>query len=146
MITKQEFVEETRKWLGTKWRHQGRNSKGVDCVGLVIVVAKDLGLIGADYENTTYSRRALGYNFVKEFTDVKELGNVPLNKVGDADIVIFSDGVYPCHCGIVTTKWGTQHFIHAHALQSEVMEEAYPWRKSGVLVNRIVAFRFSGVE
>lgn len=31
-------------WVGVPWRHQGRSREGIDCLGLLIVVARDLGL------------------------------------------------------------------------------------------------------
>lgn len=46
------FVAEARSYLGTPWRHQGRNRMGIDCVGLVIVSARINGLkmdVAANY-------------------------------------------------------------------------------------------------
>lgn len=49
-------VAAARGWLGTPWHHQGRlKGVGVDCVGLVIGVARELGLSAVDV--TGYPRR-----------------------------------------------------------------------------------------
>lgn len=50
-----ELIKEARTWHGTPYQHQGRTRHGVDCVGLAIRVAQDLGLTEFDireYERT----------------------------------------------------------------------------------------------
>lgn len=59
------IVAEARTWLGVPWRHQGRSRAGVDCAGLVVLVARALEL--ADYDSTAYGRRAQGQGFVEHF-------------------------------------------------------------------------------
>ena len=50
-----QIVAEARQWIDTPWRHAGREKGvGVDCVGLLIGVARDLGL--HNYDNRNYSR------------------------------------------------------------------------------------------
>jgi cell wall-associated NlpC family hydrolase len=44
MITPQQLIDEARKLVGTPWRHQGRSKLGVDCIGLVLLAAKNAGL------------------------------------------------------------------------------------------------------
>ena len=38
-----QFIEEARKFIGIKWRHQGRSIKGLDCVGLFEMTGRQLG-------------------------------------------------------------------------------------------------------
>jgi len=54
-VTRAQVVQEARTHIGTPWVHQGR-APGVqlDCAGLVIVVARRLGLVGADYDVNGY--------------------------------------------------------------------------------------------
>ena len=59
------IVAEARTWLGVPWRHQGRSRAGVDCAGLVVLVARALEL--ADHDSTAYGRRAQGQGFVEHF-------------------------------------------------------------------------------
>ena len=53
-------MEAARAWLDVPFHHQGRSRvQGIDCVGLAIVVARDLELIDAEVESTlphTYER------------------------------------------------------------------------------------------
>jgi len=52
MPTRADFVAQARKYLGMEHRHQGRGRLGgkdqaVDCVGLLVCAAEDLGLADA---------------------------------------------------------------------------------------------------
>lgn len=44
MISAHDLVREARLLVGTPWLHQGRTRLGVDCIGLVILAAKNAGL------------------------------------------------------------------------------------------------------
>lgn len=39
-----------RKYLGVPYKHGGRDSSGLDCYGMVVLVYKDLGISLPDYE------------------------------------------------------------------------------------------------
>jgi hypothetical protein len=43
-IARSEICAKARGWVNTPFRHLGRDRKGVDCAGLVLGVAQDLGL------------------------------------------------------------------------------------------------------
>ena len=47
-----QFVEAARRYIGVPWVHQGRSTHGVDCIGLVVLAARDCGMdvtMKADY-------------------------------------------------------------------------------------------------
>ena len=44
MTTTIDTVAAARSYLGTPWRHGGSDRNGMDCAGLVLAVAADLGL------------------------------------------------------------------------------------------------------
>lgn len=48
------IVEAARELLGAPFLHQGRSARGLDCVGLLVLVARRLGLRYRD--STTYGR------------------------------------------------------------------------------------------
>jgi cell wall-associated NlpC family hydrolase len=52
------IVETARTWLGTPFHHQGRvKGAGVDCIGLVIGVARELGIWAPDFDYRDYGRQ-----------------------------------------------------------------------------------------
>lgn len=138
MPNRDQIVDEARKWIGTPWKHQGRTKSGLDCLGLVVNVAKELNLSEADEK--TYSRRPDGGELIKRFK--KEMQQISLNDIQAGDVILFADTAYPCHVAIVSLKHGEFHIIHAHATRRQVLEEryAYEWP-----VKARKAFAFEGV-
>lgn len=120
-VTSAEVIAEARAWLGVPWRHQGRTRAGVDCVGLLVVVARALRL--SDYDHTAYGRRAEGQGFVTHFRASME--SVALAEARPGDVLVFAERAYPCHCGFLSERRGAAHLLHAHALRRKVIEEAY---------------------
>ena len=50
VITRERFVATARKYIGVKFSHQGRTPEfGMDCGGLILVVARELGLSELEY-------------------------------------------------------------------------------------------------
>lgn len=119
-VTRAQVVAEARKWIGTPWRHQGRNVHGIDCVGLVVVVCKGLGI--SSYDDTGYGRDPDPHKFLPHF---QKGGAVRIDPkiMQPGDLIIFRQSAFPCHSGIVSEKQGTLHVIHAHMLRRKVVEE-----------------------
>lgn len=52
MITTADLIAEVRSWIGTPYQHQARlKGVGVDCAGLVIGVARELGIFDVEYQD-----------------------------------------------------------------------------------------------
>lgn len=120
-ITRDTLIATTRNFLGTPFRHQGRSAQGVDCVGLLICIARALDLPHDDV--TGYTRRAEGMGFLEHFRG--QLMEIALSAAGPADVLVFVETVYPCHTGLLSERNGVQHLIHAHAPRRKVIEEPY---------------------
>jgi len=105
-----KIVTTAKTWVGTKYHHQGRLKKtdihlgGVDCFGLVMGVAKELGIAGmggkplVQYDRFDYAMFPDGAR-LKEFLD-KHLNLA--NKIRSGDIMLFSFFGNPQHLGIVS--------------------------------------------
>ena len=120
-VTRDAVVAEARSWLAVPWRHQGRSRRGIDCAGLVVLVARQLGL--ADHDLAGYGRHSSGLALVDAFRAA--MNTIPLPKAGPGDVLLLADAAYPCHCGILTELRGMPHLLHAHALRRQVIEEPY---------------------
>ena len=139
MPSRTDIVAVARGYLGVPWRHQGRTRAGLDCAGLIVMVARDLGL--SDYDSTAYGRRAQGHGFLSPFRHTMDGVPVPDMRIGD--VLLFADAAYPCHCGIVSERHEVPHLIHAYALRRQVVEEPY----AGEWPAKVkFCFRFRGIE
>ena len=127
-----EFIAAARRYDGSRWRHMGRSCLGIDCVGLVLLAARDIGHQVDDVPS--YRRGANGYDVVREIA----ARTVParLAEPAEGDIILFRESLYPCHCGILAREHGAPgdapfwSLIHAHAKRGRVLEEPYEphWR------------------
>lgn len=127
LLRRQRIVDTARRYVGTPFRHQGRGAGGLDCVGLLIAIARDLGLPHPDV--TGYTRRAEGMGFLSHFQ--RQLQEIPLSEAGPGDVLVFVETVYPCHTGLCSERHGAPHLIHAHAPRRLVIEEPFEgvWRQ-----------------
>jgi cell wall-associated NlpC family hydrolase len=56
MTTGEDVVRVARSWVGVPFLHQGRNRNGIDCVGLIIAVGQELGVLPPNFERRDYGR------------------------------------------------------------------------------------------
>lgn len=129
------IVQQARTYLGTPWRHLGRNRAGVDCVGLVTCVGYDLGI--TDFTTDLYRRGDADQEAMitpfRQFCD-----HVMPRDLEPGDIVLFSTARQG-HCGIYAGKT----FIHAYARSRKVVEELWSvWRDHpDPTIKLVAAFR-----
>lgn len=115
-----DIVREARRLItvGARWTHRGRNDQGVDCVGVLCVVAQRLGVKYDDIDG--YSRNPDRDRFVEHLK--RQLNQVqPPLKPGM--VVILRDGAHPCHCGIIGEMNGRLTLIHSTVTRRKVVEE-----------------------
>lgn len=131
MVTREAFVAEARKWIDVPWLHQGRNRYGIDCIGLLIVTAKALGL-------TEYDAKGYGIapdaEFLKAECD-RLMARIPRSDVQPADVYLMRFTRHPQHIGIAT-DFG---LLHAWAGAGRVTETSMPlsWRSRVVQAYRV---------
>lgn len=123
-----DIVEAARKYLGVKWQHQGRSEFGVDCLGLIVNVARDCGM--EVFDSTDYSRVPDGNRLVKELDE--QMIRVDVADIGDVLLMRFGAG--PQHLAIVTDVG----IIHAWHGPKKVVEHVFDdeWRKRTVRAYR----------
>ena len=132
-ITPETIVAQGRSWLGTKYHHQGRLKKsknsagGVDCIGLIIGIAKELELVGADgrllyeFDDTNYSALPDGVS-LKRFLD-KHLRKINKNKIKAGDVLLFKLFQHPQHVAIASHYLSERlGIIHCYSGSGQVVE------------------------
>lgn len=118
MPNNNDFIESARSYMGVKWRHQGRNRMGVDCVGLVICALADIGVEVPDMQGYRRSPDPIFVEHIRN-NSAAAIGPVP------GTLGIFRDGTQPCHVGIFGTLHGQVSLIHAYTGTGKVMEEVF---------------------
>ncbi len=109
-VTTEQIVAEARSWLGTPFVHQGRlKGVGVDCAGLVVGVARALGLAPDYVDRLDYPRQPIGRDMGDRLD--RHLVHVPLPERRAADVLWFAWAANPQHLGILT---GRNTVIHAY--------------------------------
>ena len=138
MIARADFIAAARAWLGVPFRHQGRSRSGVDCAGLVICLARELGLVAPDFDINGYRRAPDG-----SMLDACRQHLQPAASVDEAHVLVMRFSVQPQHVGIpVPYRHGGLALLHALEPSGGVVEHRLDatWR------SRVLhAYRFEGV-
>jgi len=120
---RQEILRVARSYLGTPYHHQGRiKGAGMDCVGLIICVCKDLGVFPPDFEFNGYTRRTKG----NEMLRIAQ-GYLLSAKSEDIGQLILFHNAGVSHCAISSEENRIIHCVyHSSKLLRGVREEAFP--------------------
>jgi len=131
-------VNQARGYLGVPFVHQGRSDKGLDCVGLVVRVAHDLGLSKYDFKE--YKSTPNSHTFMEVCRACEDWSRIPITEMKPGDILTISFTSSPCHLAIVAPGF---NIIHALSLRGKVCEHRLSagWRKK---IRE--CYRFKGVE
>jgi len=132
MSSNEHVVACARSWLGTRFHHQGRIKKtdshkgGVDCLGLLVGVADELSLTSVsgqklqDLDETDYSHYPDSAHLRVQLE--KNLIAIPIDSIGEGDILLMNIDDHPQHLGIVSELGGHLGLIHAYAPARAVVE------------------------
>lgn len=128
-VTRAAFVGEARKWLGVPWVHQGRSRDGVDCVGLLLCVGRDLALTEFDFRNYRYANDpAMLFDLADQ-----HMTRIDLAQAQPGDVVTISYPGVPHHMGILGNyPNGGLSLIHALNLWGRTVVEHgldFNWRR-----------------
>ncbi len=132
MITREQFIEQTRSWVGVPWVHQGRNRNGVDCIGVLIVNAHHFGLTA--FDTTDYGRVPIGQNLLHQCD--QQMTRKPTRDAIPGDVLLMRLSRFPQHFALLS---GEHRIIHARAEDGKVVETNIPetWWKRVVAVYSI---------
>lgn len=117
MVSRQAVVTEARRWINTPFQHQGRLlSRGVDCVGMVLCVMRDLGLGDWLGEYAVYPAQPVDSPVLRVCRE--RLTEKPIQEREPGDVLAMRMPVSVCHAAIVTERG----IIHAYAGVGRVFE------------------------
>ena len=119
-LTRADVVAAARAWIGTQWVHQHRTQGvAVDCGGLVIGVARQLGIVPACFDVNGYERYPDG-SLVRLCS--KYMDAVSKADMRPGDVLVVAVDKEPQHLGILGDyRHGGLSLIHA-ALHRGVVE------------------------
>ena len=139
-LTKEHIVQEARSWIGTPFHHQGRvKGAGVDCVGLVIGIAKHFEL--SEFDTTNYSHIPDGE--VLQALCEEHMVRINLVDLEVGDVLLFRFNERPQHLAIVGDyPYGGFSIIHAYSVAKKVVETRLDEYWNDLIV---AAYRLPGV-
>ena len=122
MTTRAEVCAQARLWIGTPFQHQQRaRGVAVDCVGLIIGVARDLGLVAADFDVNGYPRVPDGRSLTALCREHMRPIERAAMQAGDVIEVAFDRD--PQHLGVlVDYLHGGLAMVHASQTSARVVE------------------------
>jgi NlpC/P60 family putative phage cell wall peptidase len=136
MPVRSEIVAEARKWLGTPYHHEGRViGHGVDCVGLILEVAKSLGINVPN--QTGYSRIPEESRLTADLDTYAVRIDMSSLDVGDIVVIPFLHKLR--HLAILTDRGMIHSYEPAGMVVEHVVDDR--WRK---MFRR--AYQFPGVS
>ncbi len=116
------IVETAREYLGTPYHHQARlKGFGVDCVGLLICVARDRGIVDSEFDIRGYNRVPDGVSLMHHLDD--RMDRIGHDEMQPGDCVCVTFDADPQHVGIVGDyRHGGLSIIHAANRIGRVVE------------------------
>lgn len=140
MVAREKVVAAARAWLGTPFHHQGRaRGVGVDCAGVIVEVARELGL--ADVDLRGYGRRPDSREL--ERLCHQQMMPIALADAAPGDVLLLMIDGAPQHLAFQTAIGGERAMLHAYAPSRRVVEH---WIDEHWAERIVAAFRLPGVE
>ncbi len=117
-----DIVTAARQWLDTPFHHQARlKGVGCDCIGLVIGVARELGMVAPDFDIAGYPRVPDGTTLMN--TARMHMTEIDRAAMAPGDVVVVSFDKDPQHFGILGDyRHGGLSIIHGASNPGRVIE------------------------
>lgn len=143
MTSRDQIVETTRGWIDTPFHHQARlKHVGVDCVGLVIGVARELALVPQDLDVLGYPRTPDGTSLMT--TMRQHMTEIDRAAMQPGDVIVVSFDKDPQHLAILGDyRHGGLSIIHAAGNTGRVIETRLMFSSAMTFV---AAFALPGVN
>jgi cell wall-associated NlpC family hydrolase len=146
-ISAQKYQTSLDEWLNAPFRHMGQTWNGTDCIGLVLGVYKQLGLIPEALNPNEYARqwyltdsqeRHPAFEQLKASITLERIDDVSKLRAGDILCFAFGKGI-EAHVGLLTARGTIIHSV-AGEQADKVIESRFDdnrWRKRYVYAYRL---------
>jgi cell wall-associated NlpC family hydrolase len=136
-LLRSQIVAKAKSFIGTPWKHQGRSRRAVDCVGLVIAIADELGVLPPDLVIPPYRRVPDGSLevYFKEHMDRR-----PKTALKPGMVLLHSFMTSPFHASILIDP-DTGTIIHGYARHRKVVLDLFKGRKDGMTLHAVYDYR-----
>jgi NlpC/P60 family putative phage cell wall peptidase len=142
MTDRQQVVAVARSWVDTPFHHQARlKHVGVDCIGLVIGIARELALVAPDFDVQGYAETPDGRTLMRLAT--LHMVEIDREAMAPGDIVVtrFDQGAQ--HFGILGDyRHGGLSIIHGASDPGRVIETRLMF---GPFMQFVAAFALPGL-
>lgn len=138
MIFRMDVVKCARSYIGTYFKKGGRDRHGMDCVGLLISVGKDLGIELKDTTEYTFDPSP---RLMQEFVFSQSVRR-KIQPLQNGYLAILKQSGFPMHTGIITMDGDRPTIINANMKARRVIEQPLDqW------INDLIEVRdYKGVE
>ena len=136
MTTRDAIVARARELLGVRFMHQGRHAAhGLDCLGLLMVVAEGCGIRFGEMRPAQLDRRDYGARPDAAMLEaLLKQWLTPVTQAAPGDVLLLRVQGRPQHLAVVTDypQAGEFGMIHAYAPARRVVEHRYDaaWRSA----------------
>jgi len=145
MSTRADVVRVARTYLETPWHHMGRlPGVGLDCAGVPVCVARELGLVAPDFDVPAYMPTPDGREMLEWCNTY--MTPVAMADMQPGDVVVVITDVYPQHMAILGDYvHGGLSIIHASNASHppRVIETRLMWSRTQRFV---AAFVMPGIQ
>lgn len=125
MTVREDIVRVARSYMDTPYRDHGRMpGQGLDCVGLLVCVARELQLVAPDFDVPPYLAQPDGHSLM-EWARTYMGAEISKDDLQPGDAIVVKPGIRPQHLALVGNHvWGGLSIIHAsNAVQSKKVIE-----------------------
>ena len=122
-------MEDLNKYIGIPWKLNGRNFKGIDCIGLVWLYFKELGIKIPDGDGQLIEKQSCRKDIVR-LVKVLQTFTIKINRenIIPNDILLF---ILPKQDVMVGIYLGFDKFIHCDRNDGSIMSRfSKGWRTS----------------
>jgi hypothetical protein len=145
-VTRQDVVRVARSYIGTPFHHRGRAPGSIlDCAGIPVCVARELGLVAPDFDVPPYLSIPSGNSLIEWCN--KYMLPIPQAAMGFGDVIVITVDKDPQHiCVLADYVHGGFSIIHASNSRSVVPARVIETRLMFArAMHFVAAYRIPGV-